>query len=76
VPVIGSDSGAIPGVIGDAGLIVPESDVNALVAALQRLSDIDLRQSLAKQGRERVMANFTHQAIAQATVDLYRSLLS
>ena len=32
VPVIGSDSGAIPGVIGAAGCIVPEDDVEALAS--------------------------------------------
>ena len=39
VPVIGSDSGAIPGVIGEAGLIVPEGDVEALARALAELRD-------------------------------------
>jgi len=37
VPVIGSDSGAIPEVIGDAGLIVPEGDASALADAIRRV---------------------------------------
>lgn len=37
VPVIGSSSGAIPEVLGDAGLIFPEGDATALAAALERL---------------------------------------
>lgn len=77
VPVIGSDSGAIPGVIADAGLILPEGDVPALTAALQRLlNDAALRQSLAQRGRDHVLAHFTHARIAQATVEVYRSLMA
>jgi N-acetylglucosaminyldiphosphoundecaprenol N-acetyl-beta-D-mannosaminyltransferase len=36
IPVIGSDSGAIPEVIGRAGLVFPEGDVAALAVALRR----------------------------------------
>lgn len=75
--VIGSDSGAIPGVLGDAGLIVPEGDAEAITGALQRLYDeAGLRQALADKGRERVLQHFTHASVAQATVDVYRSLLT
>ena len=37
VPVVGSDSGAIPEVIGDAGLTFPEGDADALAERLGRL---------------------------------------
>jgi glycosyltransferase involved in cell wall biosynthesis len=77
IPVIGSDSGEIPRVIGDAGLVTPEGDANALATALSRLfSDADLRQRLARLGRERVLARFTHEQIAEQTVGLYRELLA
>lgn len=36
VPVVTSDSGALPEVVGDAGLLVPEGDPEALAAALVR----------------------------------------
>ncbi len=75
VPV-GSDSGAIPDVIGDAGLITPEGDVAALAAALRRLLvDDDLRRELAQKGRQRVLARFTQQEIARQTVEVYREML-
>ena len=75
VPVIGSDSGAIPGVIGEAGLIFPEGDAAALTERLQRLQrDADLRRQLARAGRERALRHYTHAAVAQATVEVYRSL--
>jgi glycosyltransferase involved in cell wall biosynthesis len=39
VPVIGSDSGEIPYVIEDAGLVFPEGDVSALQNCLQQLME-------------------------------------
>ncbi len=38
VPVIGSSSGSIPGVVADGGWIVPEGDVPALARLLTRLA--------------------------------------
>ena len=76
LPVIGSDSGAIPGVVGDAGLIVPEGDVDALALALRHLRDQPaLRAELIEKGRARFLAHFTHERIAAATVDVYRELM-
>lgn len=76
VPVIGSDSGAIPDVISDAGLIVPEADVAALAACLMNLQgDAALRAHLKMMGRERVLAYFTHEKIAHDTVRVYREML-
>lgn len=75
VPVIGSDSGAIPTVIGDAGVIVPEGDVTALTQSMQRLMDnATLRTDLIQKGRERFLSHFTHESIAQATVNVYREM--
>lgn len=77
VPVIGSDSGAIPDVIGDAGLIFPEGDAGALAAHLGRLqADQALREALGERGRARVLAQFTHQRVAQATMAVYQAMLS
>lgn len=76
VPVIGSASGAIPGVIGDAGLVVPEGDVPALTAALARLrDDAALYDALASKGRARALAEYSHEGVAEKTVALYRELL-
>jgi glycosyltransferase involved in cell wall biosynthesis len=76
VPVIGSSSGAIPDVIGDAGLIVPEGDVRALADGLRRLMhDADLRRRMAEQGRQRVLARYTQAQIAAQTVAVYRQML-
>lgn len=77
VPVIGSDSGAIPDVIGDAGLIFPEGDAAALAAHLCQLQqDSALRQSLRQQGRARVLAHFTHRGVAEATAQVYAEMMA
>lgn len=76
IPVIGSDSGAIPNVIADAGLIVPEGEVEALAEALRRLrGDAALRAELGQRGRARVLAHYTHEQIAAATVRVYEAML-
>lgn len=60
VPVIGSSSGNIPAMIGDAGIIVPESDPHAIAAALRSLADDrDLYARLVAAGRRRVEEHFS-----------------
>ncbi len=74
---VGSDSGEIPHVIGDAGVIFPEGDVDALRAALQRLADCpDERGRLASAGRQRVLDRFTMGQIACETVVVYQRLMN
>jgi len=77
VPVVGSDSGEIPNVIGDAGLVYPEGDVERLAAHLSDLmSQPDLWARLAQQGKERVLAHYTQAQVAQETVRVYKEMLS
>jgi glycosyltransferase involved in cell wall biosynthesis len=77
IPVLGSDSGEIPHVVGDAGLLFREGDVQALRAHLRVLmADRGLRQSLAQKGRERVMQYYTQNRIAQATHEVYVQALA
>ena len=76
VPVIGSTCGEIPQVIGDAGLVFPEEDVNALREALLHLQrDDNLRRDLAERGRARVLSHYTQKQVAAATVDVYRQMM-
>ncbi len=76
VPVVGSDSGEIPHVIGEAGLITPEGDAEALAAALARLRDEPgLALRLGRAGRERVQARYTQQRIAAETAAFYREVM-
>jgi glycosyltransferase involved in cell wall biosynthesis len=75
VPVIGSSSGEIPNVIGDAGLIFQEGDKEDLRDKLTMLiKDPDLRRSLAKKGLERATSLFTWESIARNTYETYLSI--
>jgi glycosyltransferase involved in cell wall biosynthesis len=75
VPIVGSDSGAIPEVIGDAGLIFPEGDAPALAECLRQLMESpDLRHEMAERGYERVMRSYTQVQIAQKTAEYYREI--
>lgn len=75
VPVIGSDSGEIPHVIGDAGRIVPEGDSATLSQTLAELAEAPLlRAQLAARGRARVLAHFTQAQVAAATARVYRAI--
>lgn len=76
VPVIGSDSGEIPNVIDQAGLIFPEDNIDALYNHLLTLiKDEALRRRLALSGRERVLNHYTQEQIAVKTVDVYREMM-
>lgn len=75
VPVVGSNSGAIPDIIGDAGLIFPEGDISALADSLRQLAtQLDLQASLRQKGRARILSHFTHDQVAAATVAVYHEL--
>jgi glycosyltransferase involved in cell wall biosynthesis len=76
VPVIGSDSGEIPQVIGDAGLIFPEERADLLQGHLARLlTDPDLRAEFSQRGRARVLARYTQEQIAIRTYRIYQAML-
>lgn len=76
-PVVGSDSGEIPNVIGDAGLIFPEGNVDALTAHLEALrTSPELRSRLGCAGRARVMERFTQASIAEHTYRVYQEMMA
>lgn len=76
IPVIGSDSGEIPNVIGDAGIIVPENDASALARALDAVAnDSARRQQLGARGRARALAHFSEQRIVEATGAFYHQVV-
>jgi glycosyltransferase involved in cell wall biosynthesis len=77
VAVVGSSSGEIPTVIGEPDLIFPEGDVVALGAILRRLVEHpDQRAEYARRGRERALARYTQQHIADATVAAWEAMIS
>jgi glycosyltransferase involved in cell wall biosynthesis len=75
-PVIGSDSGEIPNVIGDAGLVFHEGDATELTQKLQMLmSHPSLCTELAAKGRRRVLENYANKRIAEEIHQIYQEML-
>ena len=75
VPVVGSSSGEIPNLIGDAGIVFPEGNESALRSALGRLmSEPELRNELGQRGRSRVLERYTQKRIAAETYAAYSQL--
>jgi glycosyltransferase involved in cell wall biosynthesis len=75
-PVIGSDAGEIPYVIGDAGLVFKEGDARALSECIRKLlDDPALYAELARRGRQRVLEHYTQGQIARQTYEVYREML-
>lgn len=76
VPVVGAVSGAIPDVVGSAGLTFPENDAGALRVVIRQLRDRrGLRVAVGELGRARALEHFTHERIARDTVALYDQVL-
>jgi glycosyltransferase involved in cell wall biosynthesis len=65
VPVIGSDSGEIATVIGDAGIVVGERDVGGWTAAIDRLlSSATTRSELGQRGLAAAKEKFAWTVVA------------
>lgn len=74
-PVIASTAGALPEVVGDAGVTVDPADTAGLAAAMRVLAeDSARREALAQKGQVRAK-QFTWRMTAEATLSVYRSLL-
>ncbi|MFI7080257.1 glycosyltransferase family 4 protein [Micromonospora sp. NPDC049903] len=75
VPVVGSDVGEIPYVVGDAGLIFPAGDVSALADRLGRLRDDPATaRELSEAGLRRATGEFAWDRIADRLDQLWRQL--
>ncbi len=75
VPVIGSDSGEIPHVIQDAGLVFPEKNAEALRdRLLQLMNNAEFAAQIGQRGYQRAMVHYTNRALAKQLLDFYRSL--
>ncbi len=78
-PIVASRVGGIPEVVadGETGLLAPPRDPAALAEAAARLlRDEALARRMGQAGRERVLAQFTAEAMARKTMALYEELLA
>ena len=75
VPVVASNRGALPEVVGDAGLLVDPTDGAAISDALERiLTDDALARTCVARGFRRAR-NFTWRASAQSLRRAYRKAI-
>jgi len=76
VPVISTTGGALPEVVGDAGILVPPADCLALGEAIKDLLDNpEKADALGRSGYIRVQDNFTWKKAAEKTVEAYREAI-
>jgi len=77
VPLITTSGGALPEVVGDAGLIVPPADATALSKAITHLfNNPDERVKYAKAGLERVNSVFSWEKAAREMTEVYREAMN
>jgi glycosyltransferase involved in cell wall biosynthesis len=72
VPVISTTGGALPEVVGDAGILVPPADKKALEHAIEDLLDNPQKaRQLGEAGYKRVCRHLTWDAVARKTAAAY-----
>jgi glycosyltransferase involved in cell wall biosynthesis len=75
-PVISTTAGALPEVVGDAGILVPPGDTGALVESIKSLLDNETkRREMGIRGAERVKRLFNWDNAATQTADYYREAI-
>ncbi len=76
VPLISTRGGALPEVVGDAGILVPTQDSEAIAKAIKELlENPDKRAALGKAGRERIMQKFCWHVAAKAFTQYYHQVI-
>jgi glycosyltransferase involved in cell wall biosynthesis len=77
VPVVSTNGGALPEVVGDAGIVVPVRDAHELARGVARLLDDEaLRTDLAERGQERIANLFSWERAATQMTSLYRRVIN
>jgi glycosyltransferase involved in cell wall biosynthesis len=78
-PVVATDAGALPEVVGvgGGGVLVPRDDCEALAKAIRSLLEQpEARRALAAQARRRVEAAYAWPGVAERTAAEYRRVIS
>jgi len=76
VPVVSTTGGALPEVVGNAGILVPPGDDQALAAAIRDLlGDRSKANALGQKGYRRIQEHFTWKRAAQKTLDAYQEVI-
>jgi len=76
VPVISTTGGALPEVVGNAGVLIPPKNEQALGSAITAILDNPERAAqLGRAGYKRVLEHFTWKKAAEKTVQAYRETI-
>ena len=76
-PVVSTTGGALPEVVGDAGVLVPPGDAKAMEHAIvSLLDDPERRHRLGEDGYQRVHEHFTWKRAAERMVAVYREAMN
>ena len=76
IPLVATNGGSLPEVVGDAGIIVQHSNPRSLVNALKDLLNSPEKQKeLSYKGRERVLERFTWKRAAKELVEVYKEAI-
>jgi glycosyltransferase involved in cell wall biosynthesis len=76
-PVIATTGGALPEVVGNAGILVPPRDAEALATAIkQLLNDKEMQRRMSEAGRQRVKEKFNWEQAARQTLEVYQEVLT
>lgn len=71
-PVVASRAGALPEVIGDAGILVEPGNVEDLATAIAELLDSSRqREHYSARGRQRALEYYSWPAVARSTLQVY-----
>jgi glycosyltransferase involved in cell wall biosynthesis len=75
VPLVATGVGGLPELVGDAAVLIPSDDVDAVDRAVRDLLDDDPRRAdLARRGTERAATWPTEADTVAALADLYADL--
>jgi glycosyltransferase involved in cell wall biosynthesis len=76
-PVIATTGGALPEVVGDAGMLVPPANATALAAAIrQLLNDQQAQKRMSEAGKKRAKEQFNWEQAARKTLEVYREAMT
>jgi glycosyltransferase involved in cell wall biosynthesis len=75
VPVVASDSGEIPYVVQDAGVVIPPDDLAGWTETIDRLiADASARAQLAARGLARARSEFSWAVVARRHLDFFEEV--
>jgi len=76
-PLVSTTAGALPEVVGDAGILIPPADSAALTAAIAQLMESPAKRSeYSVLGRKRIVEKFNWSNAAKLTAEVYSEAIS